>query len=90
MYRIKKEFFAEPGSNVDILGYVNQPAFSAVEQPLLFDAAMEKVRFERTPLPSCVVEKYTPANVLVNFLPNPSPIRTALLTWIAECPPPGP
>lgn len=88
MYRLKKNFFVETGANVDILGYVNKTPFNTVEEPLLFDAAMEKVRYEQTPLVECVVEKYTPASVLVNFLPNPSPIRTALLTYIAECTPP--
>lgn len=87
MYRIRKNFFVETGTNVDILGYVGQVAFNTVEEPLLFDDAIEKVRFERTPLPSCVVEKYTPATALLPFVPNPSPLRTALLQYIAECTP---
>lgn len=87
MYRIKKQFFVETGTNVDIMGYVNQTPFNTVEQPLLFDDAIEKVRFERTPLPDCVVEKYTPANAILPFLP-PGPLRNALIQYISECTPP--
>lgn len=87
MYRIKKTFYVEDGTNVDILGYTNQAAFNTVDGPLLFDDAIERVRFERTPLPACVVEKYTPARALLPFVENPSPLRTALLQYIAECTP---